>query len=82
LAQVLLGPTPFSASQRHTMLESAVSQMKLDTLHYAKRQWTWWRGQKNTIWLNGFGFEEGVIAEGRRVVEQKRQEYGNRRNGF
>jgi tRNA A37 N6-isopentenylltransferase MiaA len=44
-------------------VESAVEQMKLDTLHYAKRQWTWWRGQKNTIWLNGFGFEEGVIAE-------------------
>jgi tRNA dimethylallyltransferase len=51
-------------------LESAIEQMKLDTRHYAKRQWTWWRGQKNTIWLNGFGFEERVIADGKRMVEQ------------
>jgi tRNA dimethylallyltransferase len=52
-------------------LESAIEQMKLDTRHYAKRQWTWWRGQKNTIWLNGFGFEEIVIAEGKRMVEER-----------
>jgi tRNA dimethylallyltransferase len=42
-------------------LESAVEQMKLDTRHYAKRQWSWWRGEKNTIWFSGFGFEEKVI---------------------
>jgi len=34
---------------------------------------------KNTFWLNGFGFEEGVIAEGRRVVKQKWQEYGKQK---
>ena len=56
-------------------LESAVEQMKLDTRHYAKRQWTWWRGQKYTHWLNGFGFEESVIAEGSQVVEQVGREY-------
>jgi tRNA dimethylallyltransferase len=49
-------------------LESAVEQMKLDTRHYAKRQWTWWRAQSNTHWLRGFGFEEGVIAEASHVV--------------
>lgn len=44
-------------------LESAIEQMKLDTRHYAKRQWTWWRAQSNTHWLNGFGFEEKVVKE-------------------
>lgn len=51
-------------------LESAIEQMKLDTRHYAKRQWTWWRAQSNTHWLSGFGIEERVIAEASRVVEQ------------
>jgi tRNA dimethylallyltransferase len=51
-------------------LESAIEQMKLDTRHYAKRQWTWWRAQANTHWLKGFGFEEIVIAEASRVIER------------
>jgi tRNA dimethylallyltransferase len=51
-------------------LESAIEQMKLDTRHYAKRQWTWWRAQANTHWLSGFGSEENVIAEASRVVER------------
>jgi tRNA dimethylallyltransferase len=44
-------------------LESAIEQMKLDTRHYAKRQWTWWRAQANTHWLSGFGFEERIIEK-------------------
>lgn len=44
-------------------LESAIEQMKLDTRHYAKRQWTWWRAQAYTYWLNGFGFEGKVIDD-------------------
>jgi tRNA dimethylallyltransferase len=51
-------------------LASAIEQMKLDTRHYAKRQWTWWRAQTNTFWLRGFGFDAEVVAEARRVVEQ------------
>lgn len=47
--------------QGRRSLESAVEQMKLDTRHYAKRQWTWWRAQKNTHWLNGFGSEKPII---------------------
>jgi tRNA dimethylallyltransferase len=47
--------------------ESAVEQMKLDTRHYAKRQWTWWRAQRNTHWLKGFGFEPRVIEEADRI---------------
>jgi tRNA dimethylallyltransferase len=53
-------------------LESAVEQMKLDTRHYAKRQWTWWRARQNTFWLGGFGFEGRVIAEAAGVVERLR----------
>jgi tRNA dimethylallyltransferase len=49
-------------------LESAIEQMKLDTRHYAKRQWTWWRAQPNTHWLGGFGFEEKVIDEASRIA--------------
>lgn len=49
-------------------LESAIEQMKLDTRHYAKRQWTWWRAQANTHWFSGFGFEEKVIAEAAKTV--------------
>ena len=44
-------------------LESAIEQMKLDTRHYAKRQWTWWRAQSPTHWFAGFGFEEAVIEQ-------------------
>jgi tRNA dimethylallyltransferase len=53
-------------------LESAIEQMKLDTRHYAKRQWTWWRAQKNTFWFSGFGFEDEVIEEASRVIERLR----------
>jgi tRNA dimethylallyltransferase len=49
-------------------LESAIEQMKLDTRHYAKRQWTWWRAQPNTHWLGGFGFEEKVIDDASRIA--------------
>ena len=52
-------------------LDAAIEQMKLDTRHYAKRQWTWWRAQPNTFWLDGFGFEERVIEEASRIVFAK-----------
>jgi len=44
-------------------LESAIEQMKLDTRHYAKRQWTWWRAQANTHWLTGFGNDREIQAQ-------------------
>ena len=56
-------------------LESAVEQMKLDTRHYAKRQWTWWRAQQNTFWLEGFGFEDAVIEQACRIVSQLREDF-------
>ena len=56
-------------------LEFAIEQMKLDTRHYAKRQWTWWRAQPQTHWLAGFGFEDQVIAAAAQLAAQLR-------NGF
>lgn len=50
--------------------EDAIEQMKLDTRHYAKRQWTWWRKQERTHWLNGFGFEEATVTEAISVVKR------------
>lgn len=55
-------------------LDSAVEQMKLDTRHYAKRQWTWWRAQQNTFWLAGFGFEVQVIEEAATIVSRLNSE--------
>ena len=49
-------------------LDDAIEQMKLDTRHYAKRQWTWWRRQSNTHWLDGFGFEPAMIEEASQIA--------------
>lgn len=38
-------------------LESAVEQTKQDVRNYAKRQLTWFRREKEIIWLEGFGDE-------------------------
>ena len=49
-------------------LESAIEQMKLDTRHYAKRQWTWWRAQSPTVWLDGFGGEPAILEAAWRAI--------------
>ena len=36
-------------------LASAIEQSKQDVRNYAKRQVTWFRGEPNAAWLNGFG---------------------------
>jgi tRNA dimethylallyltransferase len=36
-------------------LESAIEQTKQDVRNYAKRQMTWFRREKDVIWLEGFG---------------------------
>lgn len=61
----------YLAGQRS--LASAIEQMKLDTRHYAKRQWTWWRAQPNTHWFAGFGFEESIIEAAARLVSRLQQ---------
>lgn len=56
--------------QGQRTLDSAVEQMKLDTRHYAKRQWSWWRAQANTHWLHGFGFAPAVMDAAVKMVVQ------------
>jgi tRNA dimethylallyltransferase len=51
-------------------LNSAIEQMKLDTRHYAKRQWTWWRAQSPTVWLDGFGGEPAILAAALQVIAE------------
>lgn len=42
-------------------LESAIEQSKQDVRNYAKRQLTWFRGEPDAVWLEGFGDEERVF---------------------
>lgn len=44
-------------------LESAIEQSQRDVRHYAKRQWTWFRSEPDTEWLDGFGTSSEVHSE-------------------
>ena len=46
-------------------LEEAVRILKRDTRHFAKRQLTWFRREKDTIWMNKdeFNYNEDLILE-------------------
>lgn len=46
-----------------TTLEEAVCRIKQGTRHFAKRQLTWFRREKDVIWLNkpDYGYEEEAI---------------------
>jgi tRNA dimethylallyltransferase len=44
-------------------LGSAVEKTQQDIRNYAKRQLTWYRGEPDAIWLNGFGDSPEVLAE-------------------
>jgi tRNA dimethylallyltransferase len=50
-------------------LESAIEQSKQDVRNYAKRQLTWFRGEKDAIWLDGFGDEIATQAALLRTIE-------------
>jgi tRNA dimethylallyltransferase len=41
-------------------LDEAIEKTKQDVRNYAKRQLTWFRREKDAIWLDGFGNEEDV----------------------
>ncbi len=45
-----------------TTLEDAVASTALETRQYAKRQGTWFRRDREVIWLDGFGDSPVVIA--------------------
>lgn len=44
-------------------LESAIEKSKQDVRNYAKRQLTWFRGEPNSLWLNGFGDKPEIFNE-------------------
>jgi tRNA dimethylallyltransferase len=41
-------------------LDEAIAATALATRQYAKRQWTWFRGEKDVHWLDGFGGDANV----------------------
>ncbi len=49
-------------------LASAIERSKQDVRNYAKRQLTWFRGEENVTWLDGFGDEERIKAELFRLI--------------
>jgi len=46
-------------------LPEAISLLKRDTRHFAKRQLTWFRREEDVIWINkdAFSYDEGAILE-------------------
>jgi tRNA dimethylallyltransferase len=44
-------------------LESAVEKTQQDVRNYAKRQLTWYRSEKDAVWLSGFGDSPEVWTE-------------------
>ena len=56
-------------------LEEAVDTIKLQTRHFAKRQITWFKREKDVIWVNKPDFQykdEAILA----FMDQKFQEKG------
>lgn len=55
-------------------LEEAVRRMKRDTRHFAKRQLTWFKREKDAIWLNKKSFENQEHS----LFEKMQKELANR----
>lgn len=53
-------------------LGAAVESTQLETRHYAKRQITWFRKERDVHWIAGFGDETQVQHEALRIVEESR----------
>ena len=51
----------------------AIAEAKLKTRHYAKRQWTWFRREKDIQWLDGFGDDADVQHAAIEMVSQHLQ---------
>lgn len=50
-------------------LESAIEQTKQDVRNYAKRQLTWFRREKDTFWLDGFGNQPETLEKLLQTIE-------------
>jgi tRNA dimethylallyltransferase len=52
-----------SLTRGEITLERAVYLTQMETRHYAKRQWTWFRRDPEIHWLPGFGHEVSIIEQ-------------------
>lgn len=51
-------------------LDRAIYLTQLETRHYAKRQWTWFRRDLEIEWLSGFGNELPVIEQCSQILRR------------
>src|SRR5262249_146189 len=51
--------------------EDAIASTQNETRRYAKRQWTWFRRDKEMQWLEGVGGDESVGREALRMIREK-----------
>jgi len=49
--------------------DEAVRQMKRDTRHYAKRQWTWFKADQEVCWYDGSVSREEIFREVRSFLK-------------
>jgi len=52
--------------------DEAVRQMKRDTRHYAKRQWTWFKADREVCWYDGSVDREGIFRDVRSFLKGRR----------
>ena len=52
-------------------LEDVISQIKINTRHYVKRQLTWFRRTKNAVWLEADKIEENILLVKGMINNQK-----------
>ena len=59
--------------QHETTLEEAVEILKRDTRHFAKRQLTWFRRERDVIWLNKdlYDSDEAILEDIRRILLER-----------
>jgi tRNA dimethylallyltransferase len=54
-------------------LEEAITVTQLETRQYAKRQWTWFRRDKEIHWLRGFGDDTAICEQAREITRKNLQ---------
>jgi tRNA dimethylallyltransferase len=55
--------------------EQAIASTELETRQYAKRQWTWFRRDKEIRWLPGFGDDPPVRRQAREMTQKFYKNY-------
>jgi tRNA dimethylallyltransferase len=50
-------------------LQDAIDECITRTRQYAKRQMTWFRAEQDIVWLNGFGTEQGLLADAVSLIQ-------------